>query len=351
MSTGDQGRDMRKRLLFAATIALAAVIAVSCAPEGPPIDEPALPDAPRMGFPTPLPDGTRAVVLHFGSEDDPETGGFYLVDEHSVEELDPVSERFAQLMSRAFGVTRSDGTTLVSWITRPLAIGLQVCASASSEDCRAVPGVTNPANYNFSPDGRFIAVVDSGGDGSPTLRIHDAESLELVTEAPTGHAGAAAPIPWSPDSSTIALLVSDAPFPPHLLSTLEAAPGAAPTVVVPREWGTGPMEPLRWSDDGRLIYQAVDNVAGEVRHTVRSVPADGSEPPIDIAESHQGDHVVALSDGTVLHSDSPPAGGRVPHHAGTGLVSRPLAVPECWTDGSGPRCSTTYVLAVLEPGE
>lgn len=341
---------MRKHLSVGTALALVAIIGVSCAPTTPPVDEPPLPVAPLMNFPAPLADGTRAIVQHFGSEDDPVTGGFYLVDEDSIEELDPVAERFADLMTRSFGAMRSDGTTLVSRLTRPLADGLLVCPSPTAEDCRAVPGVTQPSNYNFSPDGRFIAVIENGNTGSVTARIHDAETLELVTEAPTGHVGVAAPIPWSPDSRSIAVLVSDSPTPPDLLSTLEATPGASPSLVVPRISGTMPMEPVGWSDDGRIIFQVVKSVSGAFEYSIRSVLADGSEAPIVIAASRQGDEVVALSDGTVVHSDGGDDGGTVAHHVGTGVPSRPLSTAECWTDQDGPGCSRTYVLAVLAPG-
>ena len=343
---------VRRPLFVSVVIAMvAAAVAVGCVPpgqSGPPSGDP-LPEAPRMRFPSALPEGAIAIVAHRTP-----TGHItdYVVDADSARPWDHADVEDRRLMARAFGWLSSTGVEL-----QPRGDGqLARCAEFEGTVCEDVPHLVYAANRGFSPDGTRFAVIDDPV-GDPVLRVYDTATLDVVVEtAISDHAGPNPPV-WSPDSSSLLVVVpvdgSNISF-AGSLATLAVAPGAEPVVLV--EGGDDDLAavPLGWSDDGRLSYLWLRFLAPDVpEYTIRSRPALGSGPERILGETYQMSFNAALRDGSVIAA--PPldehAGGEVPHLFGpaAGTVT-PLARPVLGLDGGDElNGSVTRIIGIVEP--
>lgn len=310
-----------------------------------------LPTAPRIAVPASLPPGTRLLVDH-GPPASPEAPwDFYLVDDDSAELLDPESYDRLGLLA-VFGRLAPDGRALVTADDRPdLGLGADdtaLCTVATSADCQNLGAI---GTSSFSPDGSKIsAVLRDASTRIEWLSLLDAASLELITRVAVTANAPIFRLPWSPDSSAIAVTIPDVPGDrrtPTSLATLSATVGATPQVILPGIATRRADAAIGWSDDGWISYFWFDVDAPDgAPISIRAMPVDGSEPS-QLLRSHMPlGGVVALADGSVIGSA---VGSTVPHLLRRGHAPAPLAVPELIAGEHGSFDSSTQVYGYLPP--
>ncbi len=300
-----------------------------------------------MRFPSAVPEGSVAFVSHTTASGDRTD---YVVEPDGARPWDDTDPADRRLAARALGWVSRSGTEL-----RLLGVGrLERCTEFEGTDCDEVPHIGHLATMGFSPDGARFAVVDDPA-GDPVLRVYDTATLDVVVEtAISDHAGHNPPV-WSPDSSSLLVVVpvdgSNLSF-AGSLATLAVAPGAVPVVLAEGADDDIAAVPLGWSDDGRLSYVWLRFLAPDLpEYTIRSRPALGNAPERTLGATYQMSFNAALPDGSVIAA--PPidenGGGEVPHLFGpaAGTVT-PLARPQLATIGDGQAGSTTRIIGIVD---
>jgi eukaryotic-like serine/threonine-protein kinase len=124
----------------------------------------------------------------------------------------------------------------------------------------------------ISPDGRHLAFLATGSDGSIRVWVRDMESL-VERVLPDAIVGQAAPPPfWSPDSRFIAFDAGGK------LKKIDRAGGLAETIAD----APAPVVGGSWNRDGVIVFSAIDN--GILR-----VPSAGGTPtPVTIVKGSAG---------------------------------------------------------------
>lgn len=342
-----------RRLTTAAGVLLAtaALLAGCTPPDGPPSSTTvpvALPTAPRMNFPTALPEGALLLVSHQGSNSG-ETHDFYFVGRDSLELLDESDHDPVRLLP-LFGRLAVDGRALVTWHERPdLSIGgsTALCVTARSSDCRII-SESGVSSASFSPDGTKIAIEQRIDDVTRTA-ILDASTLEEISSVANDWSTGSLRMPWSPDSSSVALTLSPEPGNsrrPKSLAILPATPGAVPSIVRQGSDDVRVWDVYGWSDDGWISYLEHDLTdPPATQMSIRSIPADGSASPVRLGQGGILQGHVALPDGSMIAGVS--GSNAAPHLLQRGQEPVPLAQPERWVDQFGERTSYTTVYGYI----
>ena len=342
---------VRRPLLTAAVTGLvAAAVAVGCVPpdQGEPPTADPLPEAPRLRFSSALPDDAIAIVSHTNASGH---GADYVVDADGARPWDPTELDDRRLMAQAFGSLSNDGVELRDSDDG----GLERCTEFEGGECDDVPHLGFAGTRGFSPDGSRFAVVDDPV-GTPVLRVYDTTTLDVVVEVPvTSRPGHQPPV-WSPDSTSLLVLVPvDSADGPSVgsLATLQVAPAAEPVILETGHDDSFAGAPIGWSDDGTLSYFWVQRLGLDVTEiTIRTRSADGEGDERILGETGFLSFFDALRDGSVIAA--PPidenGGGEVPHLFGpaAGTVT-PLARPQLATIGGGQTGSTTRIIGIVEP--
>ena len=350
---GTRGRSNR---IVALTLAiLAALAACSPDPGAPPattVSPTTLPTAPRVAVPAALPPGTRLLVDHGPPTRSDDPWDFYLVDDESAELLDPESYDRLGLLP-VFGRLAPDGRALVTADERPdLGLGMSetaLCPTATAPACERLGAI---GTASFSPDGSTIAAVERDAiTDIEWLSLIDATTLEEITGAAVTANAPVLRAPWSPDSSAIAVTVPDVPGDPRSptsLATLEVIPGATPQVILAGTSATRRADSaLGWSDDGWISYVWIDADAPDgITVSIRSMPADASQPSQLMRAHFPLGGVVALPDGSLI---AQVVGSTVPHLLRRGLAPTPLALADVIVAEYGTVDSTTNVWGYLPP--
>ncbi len=349
---GPRGHSIRSGAL--ALVILAAVTACTPEPEAPPattIPPTTLPTAPRVAVPSSLPPGTRLLVDHGPPTTPDGPWDFYLVDDSSAQLVDPQSYDRLELLP-AFGRLTPDGRALVTADERPdLELGTNetaLCPTAAATGCQNLGAV---GTSSFSPDGSKIsAVLRDASTGVEWLSLLDSVSLELITRAAVTANAPVFRLPWSPDSSAIAVTIPDVPGDrrsPTSLATLEASPGATPEVILAGTSTRRVDSALGWSDDGWISYNWIDADAPDgVAVSMRAMPVDMSESSQLLRPHFPLGGIVALPDGSIIGSV---AGSTVPHLLRRGLAPVPLSVADVIVATHGTFDSSTNVYGYLPP--
>lgn len=330
----------RLKPFLAATFALVAVAAGCTPPDGEPA--PQLPVAPRIALPASLPAGAQLLLSHNGPDTEP-GGDWYIVGRDSVELLTPASSPLVLLPF--YGRTAPDGRAIVTGYERPdlqLGDAVALCSTAASDSCRPI-GDYRMSRASFSPDGSKIALTHRVG-GLYRTTIIDSDTFELINEITNGEPGSTLNVPWSPDSSAVALVLRDVPASntsPRSLAVLPATPGAGPSIVVAASASTRVFDVYGWSQDGWISYLQTDPLApADLRTSIRTIRADGSGPSALLRQHMILQGHVALPDGSMIGGVFE---GNVPHLLRRGQEPEPLAQPERWVDATGDRTSQTEV--------
>lgn len=342
---------MRRRTMAAGLAMVTAALLAGCAPPDggtPTTTDPAvLPTAPRMHLPAGLPEGAKLLVSNEGSTSG-EFGDFYLVGPDSLELLDASFDTIRLLPM--FGRVADDGRALVTWQERPdlsLANRTALCLTARSADCRLI-GDAGVSTATFSPDGTKIAFEQMVDDVIRTT-IVDASTLDVINSVDNDRSTGSVRLPWSPDSSGVALSLSAEPGisrATRSLAVLPATSGAPPRIVREGSADVRVWDVYGWSDDGWISYLETDTSAPAMnRISIHSIPADGSGVPVRLGEGGILQGHVALPDGSMIAGVS--GTNTVPHLLRRGQPPVPLAQPERWVDEFGERSSYTTVYGYI----
>lgn len=350
---GTRRRSMQ--VVALALVLLASLTACAPDPGAPPAttNPPAtLPTAPRVAVPASLPPGTRLLVDHGPPTTPDDPWDFYLVDDESAELLDPESYDRLGLLP-IFGRLAPDGRALVVADERPdLGLGMSetaLCPTATATDCEHLGAI---GTASFSPDGSTIAAVERDAiTDIEWLSLIDATTLEEITRAAVTANAPVLRAPWSPDSSAIAVTVPAVPGDrrsPTSLATLEVIPGATPQVILAGTSATRRADSaLGWSNDGWISYVWLDADAPDgIALSIRSMPADASQPSQLLRTHFPLGGIVALPDGSLI---AQVVGSTVPHLLRRGMAPTPLAIADTIVADYGPVDSMTNVWGYLPP--
>lgn len=339
-----------RRPLFAAAVVgtVATAVAVGCVPpdQGDPPSTDPLPEAPRLRFPSALPEGAIAIVAHTTPSGD---GTDYVVDADGARPWDASELDDRRLMAQAFGSLSNDGVELRDSDDG----GLERCTEFEGGECDDVPHLGFAGTRGFSPDGSRFAVVDDPV-GTPVLRVYDTTTLDVVVEVPVTIRPGHQPPVWSPDSTSLLVLVPvDTADEPSVgsLATLQVAPDAEPVILETGQDDSFAGATIGWSDDGALSYVWVQQLGLDVTETtIRTRPADGGGTERILGETGFLSFFAALRDGSVIAAPSQHATalGEVPHLFSPGSAPAPLARPQLATIGGGQAGSTTKLIGIVD---
>ncbi|UDY35859.1 hypothetical protein [Dermatobacter hominis] len=321
-----------RKLLVAAAVVTAGLVAGACAP--PPDPGPGTTTTTEPGG---LPAVPRLAAAPIGAESFAaivEVRGFgaarlYASTDTWHRELDPTDlgdltamYTAARQVDQAGRLIRSAGVSFDDhW--------LEMCDTVAAVSCTEIPDTDMFGRATFSPDGTMVFGVRQPLDGPPTLRIFDATTFETIVEVTRNQIDAGImPGAWRADSGAIALVLDQE------LYTLDAEPGAEPQLVTGTDISTWPIVRqagfvVGWTAEGRIV-------SGWGESDWSTWPPTGSTVVLETVDPDGTDRRELGPLGTTGYGTMAPNGAVVwPAASGVTGIYGPGSVPHAHFDADG----------------